>query len=325
MKKKNKKWIYLLLLFLMLGAGFLIWDRFLKTPSEDLSSKTISVNRGNLQKTILTTGLVQPYNRLEIKPPIAGRAEEILVEEGNQVHKGQVLAWMSSTERAVLLDAARAKGVESLRYWENLYKPTPLIAPLDGMIIAKTIQSGQTVTQQDPVLVMSDKLIVKAQVDETDISAVTLGQKAEMILDAYGQKKIAAHVDHIAFEAKTVNNVTIYEVDVVPEEVPLFMRSGMTANVTFNVDEREEILLLPLEAIQRDRTKNYVWQANPRDPAQPLQKEIQIGLSDGKRVEILSGLEEGEKVILKNKSRRGENANAPRNPMSPFGGSTPRR
>jgi macrolide-specific efflux system membrane fusion protein len=51
-----------------------------------------------------------PQNRLEIKPPIAGRAEEVLVNEGELVKAGQIIAWMSSTDRAALLDAARAQG-----------------------------------------------------------------------------------------------------------------------------------------------------------------------------------------------------------------------
>ncbi|MBF0492600.1 MAG: efflux RND transporter periplasmic adaptor subunit [Deltaproteobacteria bacterium] len=323
MKKKSKKWVYFILLLLILGLGFLIWNFYFQQADEESINKIFSVTRSDIQKSILTTGLVQPYNRLEIKPPIAGRAEEVLVNEGDRVTKGQILAWMSSTERAVLLDAARAQGSETLKYWETLYKPTPLIAPLDGMIIAKTIQSGQTVTGQDPVLVMSDKLIVKAQVDETDMSTVRLGQKAEFVLDAYSQQKIQAHVDHIAFEAKTVNNVTVYEVDVLAEEIPEFMRSGMTANVTFYVENKSQVLTLPLEAISHYKNKNFVWQTNPQDPQNPIQKEIQVGLTDGKKVEILSGLQEGEKAMLKNKNGKGDKSKTSASPLgSPLG--TPR-
>ncbi len=317
MKKKSKLGFYFLSLLFISGLGFLVWNFYFKNTEEDSTSKSFTVTRGDIQKSILTTGLVQPYNRLEIKPPIAGRAEIVLVSEGDFVHKGQILAWMSSTERAVLLDAARAKGAETLKYWEGLYKATPLIAPLDGMIIAKTIQSGQTVTQQDAVLVMSDKLIVKAQVDETDISSVRLGQKAELTLDAYSQQKILAHVDHIAFEAKTVNNVTVYEVDVLAEEIPAFMRSGMTANVIFFVEDKSQVLTLPLEAISRFKNKNFVWQTNKNDAEKPLQKEIELGLSDGKKIEIVSGLQEGETVILRNKSGNGDKSKAPTSPFTP--------
>ena len=74
------------------------------------SYEPTKVTRGGLQVSILATGAVSPENRLEIKPPIAGRVEQVLVEEGQMVKKGDILAWMSSTERAAVLDAARAQG-----------------------------------------------------------------------------------------------------------------------------------------------------------------------------------------------------------------------
>ncbi len=320
---KKVLWITVLLLIALGGFGF--W--YLKQSKQKESGyESIQVSRGNIQKSILTTGLVQPYNRLEIKPPIAGRAEEVLVEEGDKVQKGQILAWMSSSERATLLDAARAQGPEELKRWEELFKPTPLLAPLSGMIIAKKVQSGQTVTQQDPVLVMSDKLIVKAQVDETDIGEVKLNQKAQIILDAYPQQKIPANVGHIAFEAKVVNNVTVYEVDVVPNQVPEVMRSGMTANVTFYVAERENVLWLPQRAIQKQSTGNFVELGDPKNPEKIQMKAVEVGMNDGRRVEIISGLQEGETVLVKNTDTKGSAAKQGQsNPLSPMGGGRPAR
>jgi len=70
----------------------------------------VRVTRGNILASIPATGTVMPRNRLEIKPPVAGRVEQILVNEGHNVRKGEILAWMSSNDRAALLDAARAKG-----------------------------------------------------------------------------------------------------------------------------------------------------------------------------------------------------------------------
>jgi macrolide-specific efflux system membrane fusion protein len=91
--------------------------------------RTVAPERGDIRKFISTTGTVEPRNRLEIKPTIAGRVESVLVVEGQAVRRGQLLAWMSSTERAALIDAARMQGEAELGYWENAYKPTPIIAP----------------------------------------------------------------------------------------------------------------------------------------------------------------------------------------------------
>ena len=69
---------------------------------------------------------------MEIKPPIAGRIEKLLVDEGDDVTSGQILGWMSSTDRAAILDAARAQGPEESKRWEDAYKPTPIVAPLSA-------------------------------------------------------------------------------------------------------------------------------------------------------------------------------------------------
>ena len=198
----------------------------------------VAVSRDDMVFEILSTGIVSPENRLEIKPPISGRVEEVLVKEGEDVRKGQVLARMSSTERAALLDAARARGDEEYRRWQEFYRAAPIMAPIDGTIIARNVEPGQSFTTADAVLVMSDRLTVKAQVDETDIAEIKLGQRADIVLDAYPGHHMPSKVDEIAYDATTINNVTTYIVDVLPDETPPFMRSGMTANVRFAVSSR---------------------------------------------------------------------------------------
>ena len=276
----------------------------------------VPVRRGDLQVTVQATGVVQPQNRLEIKPPIAGRVEEVLVKEGELVQKGKILAWMSSTERAALLDAARAKGPESLAHWEEIYKPAPLIAPLDGTIIGRNVEPGQTVTAQDAVFVLSDRLVILAQVDETDIGQIRLKQRAQLTLDAYPDEKIPASVDQIAYEAKTVNNVTIYEVDVLPEKVPEVMRSGMTANVTFVTEQKQGVLRVPSEAVRREEGRTTVQLPGRTGPGRPEIKAVETGATDGKWVEVISGLSEGDSVLVRSKRGLPARKNL-KNPFTP--------
>ena len=122
---KKMMWLSILL---ALGAGGFFWW-WSSNKGEEPAFRTVQVRRGDLEVKVLANGVVQPQNRLEIKPPIAGRVESIMVNEGDYLTKGQILAWMSSTDRAALLDAARARGSQELAHWEDLFKPTPLIAP----------------------------------------------------------------------------------------------------------------------------------------------------------------------------------------------------
>jgi len=257
----------------------------------------ISPHIGTIQTFIVTTGTVLPQNRLEVKPQVNGRIESILVKEGQKIKVGQILGWMSSTERAALLDAAQGQGSEVLDHWKQIYKPIPILSPIDGEVIVATIQPGQTVTTTDDVVVLSDHLIVRAQVDETDIGKIQLGQKAFISLDAYPDHRIQATVEHIYYESSTVNNVTIYNVDLLPMDVPLFFRSGMNASIDFEIVNKENVLLLQADAIQKSYEGNYVL-LEGIDIRHSVKRAVKLGITDDKDYEILDGLTVTDKVLL---------------------------
>lgn len=279
-----------------------------KSSNDNLVYKKVPVSRDSLAVEIVSTGVVQPENRLGIKPPISGRIDEVNVEEGDKVKKGDVLLLMSSTERAALMDAARARGTEELKKWQAFYKPTPVLAPIDGSIILRAVEPGQSFTSSDAVLVMSDRLTIKAQVDETDIAKIKVGQNATIILDAYSDEKIPAKVDKVAYDATTVNNVTTYIVDVLPETTPEFMRSGMTANINFAVDLKDNVLLVPVSAIKKDGDRSFVLIPATSRMGNSTEREVTLGMTNGKMVEVLSGISDGEDVLVLKPTNASEDA-----------------
>lgn len=294
MNNKNRKMFVWAVIFLVALVAI---ARVKPKPSGEII-REVKPFIGSIQTFITSTATVQPQNRLEIKPPINGRIENILVKEGDTVKAGETIAWMSSTERAALLDAARARGPEAMKYWQEAFKPTPLIAPIDGQVIVSTDQPGQTVTSSDAVMVLSDKLIVQAQVDETDIGKVALGQDAVIGLDAYPEVRVKGKIDHIYYESKIVNNVTIYQVDIIPETVPPVFRSGMTATVSIIENSKDNALLLPSEALKRGKGGSVVM-LKQGFGMKPAERKVETGLSDEKNTEIVSGLSEKDTVIVK--------------------------
>jgi macrolide-specific efflux system membrane fusion protein len=282
--------------------------------------KTVKVTRGSIRAQIPSTGIIQPRNRLEIKPPIAGRVDEVLVSEGQGVKKGQILAWLSSSDRAALLDAARAKGEEEVKRWEDIYKPTPIVAPLNGFIIQRAVEPGQSISASDPILVMADYLIVKAQVDETDIGSIKIGQTVNIELDAYPGQPISGRVEHVAFESKTVSNVNIYEVDIVPGNVPGFFRAGMSATVNFVLQEKDNIMILPLNTVKKLGNKSYVFVVKEAGK-KPESLQIATGLENSLHVEVVSGLAEGAEVVVptikmvEDLNSRSQRRRGPTNPL----------
>jgi len=313
--RKNKLKLFFILLVILVIAGFAIVRLKLKKPSDEIV-REITPSIGTIRTFISCTGTVLPKNRLEVKPPVNGRIEKILVQEGDKVKIGQILAWMSSTERAALLDAARGKGEETLEYWEEAYKPILLPAPIDGEVIVATTQPGQTVTTADAVVVLSDQLIVRAQVDETDIGKITPDKKAIITLDAYPDTKIEAKVEHIYYESETINNVTIYKVDLVPEKIPEFFRSGMNATVDFIEQSKENTPVIPVEAVHKGNGENYVLvkQGNGKEP---LKAPVKLGITDDKNVEVLSGITGNDTIILKTKKYILPKSTTATNPFMP--------
>jgi macrolide-specific efflux system membrane fusion protein len=312
--KHKKALLALALLLAVAGGAWYLW-RGTREPAPDY--REVTVTRGTVEQTVLSTGVVQPRNRLEIKPPIPGRVEQVLVQEGQKVAKGTVLAWMSSSERAALLDAARATGPEEVKHWEELYRATPILAPINGTVILRNVEPGQSFTSNEAVLVMSDQLIVNAQVDETDIAQVRLQQAARIVLDAYPDTLFSGRVEQIAYDAKTVNNVTTYAVDVLPQKPPGFIRSGMTANVSFQIAVRKDVLLVPNDALRLRNGVAVVLRPATAKGDKPVEQEVTLGLSDGKQSEVLTGVAEGETLLaVRLKTATGSNGRTS-NPFMP--------
>lgn len=315
MTSNDRRKIYTGIIIILVIAASLI--NAARKPSKE-TVREIKPIVGRIQATITSTATVQPQNRLEIKPPINGRIDEILVREGDTIKAGQTLAWMSSTERAALLDAARARGPEAMKYWEDVYKATPLISPIDGEVIVSQNEPGQIVTSAEAVLVLSDRLIVQAQVDETDVGGVRVGQEVTISLDAYPHIKVNGKVDHIYYESKIVNNVTIYQVDIVPESVPEVFRSGMTATVNIAEKTKDNTLIVPLEAVKRTKDGACIFVKEGRG-RKPVERKVELGIADEKNVEVVSGILADDRIfIVSQKYSPASDAKGGTNPLMPF-------
>src|SRR5689334_2958254 len=108
----KKKWWFLIVLILISGGAAYWWKSRTRNPRGGVVTRTVQAQIGTVEDSVEATGEVSPLNRVEIKPPIQGRMEKILTEEGGQVKQGEILAWMSSSDRAAIIDAARAQGPE---------------------------------------------------------------------------------------------------------------------------------------------------------------------------------------------------------------------
>lgn len=315
MKINNKlKAIIILTVLIAVPLIYILYPENEKKAESELIE--IKPDYGTVTRYVSTTGTVQPRNRLEVMPPINGRVERILVNEGDKVSKGQILVWMSSADRAALIDAARIQGQEQVKYWEEVYRPIPVTAPISGTVIVRGFEPGQNVSTSDAILVISDILLVKGNVDETDVGRIREGQSAEITLDAYPDISVKGKVRHINYESTTVNNVTTYEVRIVPETVPSIFKSGMNANIRIYDKIKENVLLIPVEAVKYEKGSPFVIVKKNKSDTE--KRSIETGISDELYIEVLSGIEENEIILSESVNFLQKNNSGKQTGTNPF-------
>ena len=259
--------------------------------------RAVPVTVGQVEDTVETTGSVEPLTRIVVSPPIAGRIEDLLVEEGDRVKAGDVVAWMSSADRAAILDAARVQGPDELKTWEASYRPTSIVAPYSGVVILSSVVVGQSVSTQSVVYAISDELIVVAAVDESDIGRVKVGMPARVTLDAYPDRVAVGKVVRILYEGKNVSNVITYGVKIKLDHVPYYYRSQMSANVVLVTSKDEKAVLVPESAVRPGRRgESMVLVPGPK--GRPVPRPVTTGVELDGRVQITSGLEPGDTVYI---------------------------
>jgi HlyD family secretion protein len=184
---------------------------------------------------------------------------------------------------------------------------TRVVSPIDGVISARNVQIGQIIASGinnvgggTTALTVSDlsRLFVMASVDESDIGKVAVGQPVVVTADAFPGRSFRGKVMQVAARGVNASNVVTFDVKIeVLSENKALLKPEMTANVEIVAAEKADALLVPVEAVARQRGKQTVRMlAAPGAEAQ--EREVETGINDGAKVEILKGLAEGETVVL---------------------------
>ncbi|OGS23557.1 MAG: hypothetical protein A3J70_10165 [Elusimicrobia bacterium RIFCSPHIGHO2_02_FULL_61_10] len=296
---KTKKFIFAFIAVALVGGGW-VWAKHAKAKSEAKRVAELSPvkpERGVLVMKTQATGNIEPENRVLVTPSVGGRAEEVLFTEGLTVEKGQVLAWISSSERTALLDSLKMKDStpEEKKMVEEAYNLTPVVAPIAGMIVKRAVEPGQSVSAAKELAVISDRLIVKTFVDETDIGAVKEGQKADFYLDAFPKDKYEGRVLAISHESTLKDGVIVYEVKILPSRLIPVLRSGMTADVLVITGSKKNVMTIPKKSVKY-RDGDALVSAKDSPAGKLTEKKITVGATNESSIEVLSGLADTDTV-----------------------------
>ncbi len=219
---------------------------------------------------------------------------------------------------AARADVAQAQS--TLANAEVRVAETRIRAPIAGIVVVRSVEVGQSVIGSASggtavlTLAVDRPLLANVMVDESDIAQIRAGLIAEVRTEGLAGETFTGRVRAISPTAQTVNNVVQYEVTVEVADPGRRLRFGMTVEADFILLRREGVLLIPREAL-RGAQSTAVLIANGE---QLVPRLVRVGGTDGRMVEVLEGLREGDVVYL-GEARRSQEApgQQPRNPFAP--------
>jgi HlyD family secretion protein len=195
-------------------------------------------------------------------------------------------------------------------------KVTHVYATASGVVIERTVNEGEMVQSSlssfgEGTVVMKiadlDKMIVKSNINEVDIAKFSLGQKAEIKLDALPYEDYSGEIVKIAPSAATENNAQVFPVEISINATGKTAKPGMTAAVRIIGESREDVIVIPIRAVfTDDKNQDIVYVKAKEDTTdgaaqrqeKPLPKPVVLGANDLQNVEVISGLEEGDVILL---------------------------
>jgi HlyD family secretion protein len=205
-------------------------------------------------------------------------------------------------------DAQVAQAKASLENAEEDLRNSTIVSPIDGLVLSRDVSVGDGVSsililgsQATLVMTLGDtsEVYVQGKVDEADIGKVYLGQPARIVVESFKDKKFIGKVTRISPFGKEKDNVTTFEVRVSISNPTGELKANMTANAEIILEEKKDVLMVPEASLIYDKDRNATIEM-PDAKANNGKKKIpvKLGISNGVKTEIVSGLTEKQQVIL---------------------------
>ncbi|HEX4003239.1 MAG TPA: efflux RND transporter periplasmic adaptor subunit [Candidatus Acidoferrales bacterium] len=190
---------------------------------------------------------------------------------------------------------------------ENLEYAT-IESPIDGEVLSRDVEVGDAVSsilvlgsQATLVMTLGDtsEVYVKGQVDESDIGKVYLGQPARIVVESFKDRAFQGRVTKIAPLGEEKDNVTTFEVRVSIVNATGELRANMSANAEIILEEKKNVLLIPEGALIFDKDKSTLVEVpDGKSDTGRRRVAVKVGISNGVKAEVVSGLSQGQQVVL---------------------------
>lgn len=247
---------------------------------------TLTTVAGNLDDYLEFGGDISSVNSVAVLPDQAGKITNILVNVGDTVKKGQVIAYVNPL---------RAGAV---------YNDSPVTSPIAGRITSLPTTVGSTVAQSSPIatVALTDDLEVKINIAERFISRISANQKASVTFDAYPSVEFSAHVFEISpiLDTSTRTMGVKLRFDRKDDRVKV----GMYGRVKLVTESVKDAIVVPSTAVVTRDSKNYIFVVDPHSDKRSTVKfvPVTVGLTVDNKTEIAQGLKAGDEIVTKGMS-----------------------
>jgi membrane fusion protein (multidrug efflux system) len=291
--------------------------------------EVVRIESGVVSAYISSTANLVAEFEVKVLSEVEGRVRTLKVDEGDYVRKGQVLATLVRDDEEIGLKKAELKELNarsaderakdlvekeliSQEEYDTLHidhgiatqelaeaqwamEKTTFRAPFDGRVTARMTQVGQHVRPGDELFQITDfdPLIARIFLPERDVLGLTEGREVGLRLNADKGVDFAGRIRQISPVVDTATGTVKITIEAVAP--PPGVRPGSFVTVDIVRETRTAVLLLPREAVIRELQKAHVFVA---DEGAAQKRAIRLGLEEGDFIEAVSGVEEGESVIV---------------------------
>ena len=201
---------------------------------------------------------------------------------------------------------------------EDRLRDSRIVAPASGTAIRRKIEPGEMVIpgvestfEKRALLMIADlsRLVVKIELNQIDVSKVRLGQRVTATFDGLPGERFAAHVTEIAPASTKAKDLDVFPIKAELEEPDPRIKPGMTADVRIHIEEKAQAITVPIESVRREAGKAFVKRVVEREKTKHTERvEVILGTQNDRFAEVLSGLHEGEQVLLDPPAGKAEKA-----------------
>jgi RND family efflux transporter MFP subunit len=311
---KNKTFFILIIIIIVSFGGFVFYKiRDGKIPI----IKTAQVVSGPIEAVVSAAGVVKaPVYELSAKA--GGKIDEILIEEGKQVYKGQLLVKFDNYDeakknfdRVLYLFKNGLASDQEFDSAKTILEASRIISPGKGRIAKINYEIGETVLPGSIFIVIVDEASrwIEAQIDEIDIGGVKINDRVKILSDVYPETNFSgeifwisplAELRKVGGRVKIDEESYIFPCKIKFSESFKELKTNMNVDVEIVTKKSENSLLLPREALMSKDDSSYVFIVKNN---RSYQKKVIIGIRSYTNAEILSGLSKGEIVAISNVSK----------------------